>query len=81
MNSALLRELDRLRSAGDPASARAEIVRMFEAVRAAAYEDAARVCYAERLSMETNSAEDEAYNTAIHHVVHAIRKRAKEVGE
>ena len=33
MNSALLRELDRLRSAGDPASARAEIVRMFEAVQ------------------------------------------------
>jgi len=33
MNSALLRELDRLRSAGDPASAREEIVRMFEEAR------------------------------------------------
>ena len=33
MNSALLRELDRLRSAGDPASARAEVLRMFEEAR------------------------------------------------
>ena len=60
MNSALLRELDRLRTAGDPASARAEIVRMFEAVRAEAYEDAARVCEEQSMMHDHGTCMDRA---------------------
>lgn len=70
--NALLRELDRLRTAGDPASARAEIVRMFEAVRAEAYEDAARVC---------DRYDNGKHSNAADLCADAIRARAKEVSE